>query len=66
MAKDMTEAEAKKIYDLRHALWKVFGGDLRERCRAEGVSDEMITKFIREDAAFDRFLDIEFEKLSGK
>jgi hypothetical protein len=52
----MDETEAKRIYSSQRAICKALGGDLRRRCREQGVPDELINKFIADDELLDRFL----------
>jgi hypothetical protein len=52
----MSEQEARRIYDHKLSLSRVFGGDVRQRCLEAGVPAELIEKFERTDAAVDRII----------
>ncbi len=52
----MSEQEARKVFSHAISLCKVFGGDVRRMCAERGVPDELISKFLEEQAAWDRGL----------
>jgi len=49
----MSEQEARNVFSHVYALCKVFGGDIQQRCAQRGVPDDMIGKFIAEQALWD-------------
>jgi hypothetical protein len=51
----MDEKESLKIFVHESAMVKVFGGDLRERCRLHGLPDHLVEKFIAGEKQLDRF-----------
>ncbi len=57
MAADMSEAEARRIYDLKYSLCKVFGGDVRRDCLEAGVPETLVDEFLENDKLLDRFID---------
>jgi hypothetical protein len=53
----MSEQEARRIYEHKLSLSRVFGGDVRQRCMEAGVPAELIDKFQRSDADIDTLID---------
>lgn len=51
----MDEKESLKIFAHELAMFKIFGGDLRERCRRRGLKDHLVEKFIAGEKQLDRF-----------
>jgi len=47
----MTEAEARKIFDMKNSLCDVLGLDVKTACIDAGVPADMVDKFIRADKA---------------
>ena len=47
----MTEAEARKIFDLKISLCDVLGLDVKTACIDAGVPADMVDKFVRADKA---------------
>lgn len=52
----MSEAEAKRIFDHKLSICKVLGGDVRAQCTALGVPEELIDKFLAAENELTRFL----------
>ncbi|HVP20173.1 MAG TPA: hypothetical protein VMU36_14395 [Spirochaetia bacterium] len=52
----MSEQEARKVFSHAIAMCKVFGGNIRAMCAQRGVPDEMISKLLSEQEAWDRGL----------
>jgi hypothetical protein len=51
----MDEKESLKIFAHELAMVKVFGGDLRARCRKRGLRDDMVERFLAGEKRLDRF-----------
>ncbi len=58
MDAEMTETEARHIYNLKQALCKVFGKDVRAECLKAGVPAGMLDKIMEREKQLDGFLDL--------
>jgi hypothetical protein len=53
----MSDREARKIFDSNLALWKVFGGDLRNRCLSRGIPEDVFNSLLSEYERMSDFID---------
>jgi len=49
----VSEQEARKVFSHVVSLYKVFGGDLMEMCKARGVPEALVRKLIAEQKTWD-------------
>ncbi len=53
----MNEIEAKRVFDCRVALCRVFGGDLKQRCLETGMSEQVFDSLLGEYQRITAFID---------
>jgi hypothetical protein len=53
----MNEVDARRIFDNKIALCKVFGGDLRKLCLEKGMQEQVFDKLFMEHQHMSAFID---------
>lgn len=61
---ELSEDEAKRIFDHKLAICKALGWDVKAQCAAAGVPEALIDKFIAADRRLTAFLNLHDD--SGK
>jgi len=56
--RDLSEEDAKRVFDHKVAICKVLGGDVRQKCLDAGVPAQLIEKFLAADQALTAFFDL--------
>jgi hypothetical protein len=52
----MPESEARRIFDHKWSMCRVFGGDVRRQCLDAGVPGDLIDRFMTQDSRFEQFM----------
>jgi hypothetical protein len=55
---DLSEADARRIFDNKVSICKVLGGDVRAQCVAAGLSLGLIEKFLADDRELTAFFNL--------
>lgn len=55
---DLSESEARRIFDHKVSICKVLGGDVRAQCLAAGLSPGLIDRFLADDEELTAFFNL--------
>lgn len=56
--RELSDTDAKRIFDNKVSICRVLGGDVRAQCLAAGVPARLIEKFLAEDRELTAFFNL--------